>query len=60
MIEFIKKVFQNLEPGKDGYQTMIKTLKEIGIKDKVVRQIEKDFFKRLKVRKYRFVKKYWK
>ncbi len=59
MIAFTKKVFANLQANKDGYQIMLETLGEVGIDEKLIKRIEKDYFRRLKLRKYKFIKKNW-
>ncbi|MBN2682290.1 MAG: hypothetical protein JXR58_07260 [Bacteroidales bacterium] len=56
MIEFIKKLYANVSNNKHGYETLIQTLKEIGLEKKTIKKIERNYFKNFKLRKYKFVK----
>ena len=59
MVKFIKTVFSNISNDKDGYITMLKSLKQVGVDEKTIHKIEKKYFFKLKLRKYKFVKKYF-
>ncbi len=56
MQEFIPQFFKNLSHEKNGYRTLIQTLKEINISPEIITRVKKDYLNKLKFRKYNFVK----
>lgn len=55
MLEMIASVFPKLETSEDGYQTLIATLLEIGIKEETVAEIEQQLFQQFDPASYDFV-----
>lgn len=55
MMEWIPMVFSKIEDGENGYTTMLESFEAIGVSKEKIEEIESKYFKRLKMRNYKFV-----
>lgn len=55
MLSFINEVFSALSHNSDGYNTFIKSLKQVGVDDDQIRSIENNIIKKFDLSEYKFI-----
>jgi hypothetical protein len=55
MLELIDRIFETLTGEANGYQVLIQSMQDIGIKEKVITSIEKELIQSFDLNQYEFV-----